>query len=135
MSPEQIEREHGEGGRIAMQPRVVHGRYRVLPSYSRILRDLSRPAVAARVDAAGALLARVPMEALEWTYAVLREEDWAALRTIVQPGMSDAEADAALVTAAREALLRQAAEDAAAASTDDEDDGDDNDNKRRRRGR
>ncbi|MGO4561682.1 hypothetical protein [Rhizobiales bacterium 3FA27D7] len=132
ISPEQVERERGEGGQTPMPPRAVHGRYRAQPSYTRILKDLSRPAPAARADAAEALLARVPMEALEWTYMVLREEDYRLLRMAVQPDMSAEEADAALVTAAREARLRDAA------STDDDDgddDDDENNNKRRRRGR
>lgn len=108
ISPEQDERESGEGGQqVLMRPRAAHGRYRSRPSYSRIMRDLSRPAPAARADAAEALLARVPMEALDWVYMLIREGDWRNLRLVLQPGMTDVEADEALKIAAREARLRE----------------------------
>lgn len=119
ISPEQEEREGGEGGQMLMRPRAAHGRYRSRPSYCRIMRDLSRPAPAARADAAEALLARVPMEALDWTFMAIREEDWRALRLVVQPGMTDAEADAALKIVAREAKLQEATEPDEPTSDDD----------------
>lgn len=111
VSPEQGERESGEGGQqVLMRPRAAHGRYRSQPPYSRIMRDLSRPTPAAQADAAEALLARVPIEALELVYLLLREKDWRSLRHIVQPGMSDADAEAALKIAAREAKLLEVVE-------------------------
>ncbi|TPK65523.1 hypothetical protein FJ546_10040 [Mesorhizobium sp. B2-4-19] len=110
VSAEQGDRESGEGGQMPMRPRAAHGRYRSRPSYSRILRDLSRPAPAARAAAAATFLARVPMEALDWVYMAIKEADWRGLRQIVQPGMTDAEADAALLKAARDARLQEATE-------------------------
>jgi hypothetical protein len=74
------------------------------------MRDLSRPAPAARADAAEALLARVPMEALDWVYMLIREGDWRNLRLVLQPGMTDVEIEEALKIAAREAKLREIAD-------------------------
>jgi hypothetical protein len=57
-----------------------------------------------------ALLACVPVEALDWVYMVLQRKDWSALRAVIQPGMSTTEANAALLSVTREAKRREAVE-------------------------
>jgi hypothetical protein len=59
------------------------------------------------------------MEALDWTYMAVKEGDWRSLRLVLQPGMTDAEAEEALKIAAREARLREVVEPDEATPDDD----------------
>lgn len=107
-SPEQEERERGEGGIFPVlrasgqktRQAAGHGRYKLSPSYRRLVSNLRRPA--ARAEAAEALRRRIPAEALPWLDNVLNRQDMAALSWCVRPGTTDTEAETAMLRAAVE---------------------------------
>jgi hypothetical protein len=85
----EIDRERGEGGSLpVLRPRSeVRSRYRVTPSYRRLILDLRRPA--ACNEAANVLRRRAPAEALPWLNAVLADEDYNALAVVARAGVPD----------------------------------------------
>lgn len=85
----EIDRERGEGGSLpGLRPRTgSRSRYRVTPSYRRLILDLRRPA--ARDEAADLLRKRVPAESLPWLNSVLVEEDFNALSVVARTGVPD----------------------------------------------
>jgi hypothetical protein len=94
-SPQQEAREHGEGGALPPLSRNSSGsggarRYRSRPSYRRLVADLRRPA--GRAEAADVLRARLPAEVAPWLDDVMDRQDWPALASCAQRGMSDDEA-------------------------------------------
>lgn len=86
-------------------------RYRGIPSYHRLVRDLCRPTPAARRDAEEALLQRVPETALPWLVAVLEDGNSYALRSVIRSGRSEREIERAMITAAVAEQERQEAEE------------------------
>lgn len=92
-------------------PRIPAPRYRGVPSYHRLARDLYRPTPAARRDAEEALLQRVPERALPWLVAVLEEGNSYALRSVIRRGRSEREIERAMVAAAFAWQERQEAEE------------------------
>jgi hypothetical protein len=103
-SREQQEREEGRGGQRAALLTSATGssstKYRVMPSYKRLIRDLRRPNAATSANAAGVLRRRVPTEALPWLENVLNRGDWAALAWCTRPGMSKEETENAMLQSA-----------------------------------
>lgn len=106
-SPEQRERERGEGGKGFLPPRPemrsrLHGRYRTKPTYRKLVADFRRPVPAARDEAAGILRKRLPPEAHAWLDSVLERRDWSALAWSARPGATDEEVETAMLRAALE---------------------------------
>lgn len=105
---DQEERERGEGGLFPVlrvsglktRQAAVAGRYRVSPSYRRLVSDLRRPA--ARAEAAEILRRRMPSEAHPWLDDILARQHMAALSWCARPGMTDTEAETAMLRAAVE---------------------------------
>lgn len=102
-SPDQEEREHGEGGHL-LAPRRFSGagRYRTAPSYRRLLRDLRRPYGPARVEALDVLRRRLdlPEAARGWLDEQAQAHDWSPLAACVGVGRTDADAEIAALQAA-----------------------------------
>lgn len=103
---DQEERERGEGGVFPVlrasgqksQQAAGHGRYRVSPSYRRLVADLCRPAASA--EATDMLRRRMPPEALPWLDDILARQDWSALAWCVGPGRTEANSEMAMLRAA-----------------------------------
>lgn len=94
-------------------------RVRPPPSWSRLVKDLSRPR---KADQARALLeARVPSAAIEWLRDTIDTDDLWRLRMTVRPGAPDDEVAALMLAAAQawEAERKQAAAPAPQTSGDD----------------
>lgn len=96
-------RERGEGSYVMrpVQSRDV-GRYRISPSYRRLLRDLRRPYVRARTEALDILRRRLalPQEAVGWIDEQADYGDWGALAACIGSRSTDAEAELAMMQAA-----------------------------------
>lgn len=106
-SVQQRERERGEGGQGLLLPRLRprtsrSGKYRINPTYRRLLLDLRRPAPAVRGEAAATLRRRLPPEAHKWLESVLKRNDLASLAWCIQPGAADWDVEAAMLKAALE---------------------------------
>lgn len=104
-SPEQQERERGEGGRgfLPQRPGMrsrLHGRYRTRPTYRKLIANLRRPDPTVRDEAADVLRKRLPPEAHPWLDSVLERRDWSALAWSARPGATDEEVETAMLRAA-----------------------------------
>lgn len=108
-TPEAVERENGEGGHLLPPRRDSrrYGRYKSIPSYRRLVRDAQRPA--ARREALDVLRQRLrlPPEAGGWLDGLERDGELAALLPHVRPGVTDLDAEAALLLAAVQWLESQ----------------------------
>ncbi len=105
VSPQQRQRERGEGGYGHLRPAPGsrprrHGRYRSKPSYRRLVADLRRPSPAARDEAAAVLRRRLPPEAHEWFDEVVKRRDWSALAWCARPDATDEQTETAMLRAA-----------------------------------
>lgn len=74
-------------------------RYKGAPSWSRLVKDLARPA--ATEDAQRELRARLPAECSKWVDFVVREGAWGDVRVHVHSGADDEGIVAALVSESR----------------------------------
>jgi len=73
--------------------------YKHAPSWPKILSDLARPI--ARPMATAELYARLPVEVRPWLDQVVKDLDWAALRSFARSGATDKTASAAAIAAFR----------------------------------
>lgn len=117
-------RELGVPGPLRPRPHGrLHGRYRAVPSMSRIMRDLRRPA--AHDAARAALLVRIGSDpvTLAWAAALVDSGAEWRLALATRPGIPDAEVVSAWQAEARADKAAAEAEAAAANAAEGVDDG------------
>lgn len=77
---------------------VTGGRYRLPPSYRRLILDLGRPAAAP--EATEALRQKVPDKVRKWLDCLLSRGELSVLRAIARPGRSEADIEQDMLDAA-----------------------------------